>query len=469
MRPRVAEFRLRQMRIPFIHTVSIVKMMITMFKSGVQACAGLTKMPEDSEKNVVFKMYTYHNYLAEHELRVIQRIHQSVDPSTATCFPTPFGLREVYSRSLGAKRIENQLPFEWEHRPPLITRTIFLMEHIDGQSLGHHIRSKDSPLSTTVLIDILIQVFVALDVAHKACGFTHYDLHTSNIIIRMHEDMPVPVIIDFGFSYVDRCDDYHLSSAVEHASCGVTSYRPDSCADARRLGICAAYEIHKHRRSDVSLRLQTVISRLFDDQCRMYGIATDGGLRSAGHVLALQPNAVDIALENIVKHTAVEYNSTFVEYTTYSIELLTTAIKMPLPSPERTTYFHWTVDVNEIAETAATRHFATFYRYFGRIEHAFGDPGHSMYALKCIMDIARNPDRDPMSLGDTLRMFAQFFVMPRSVDCQKMLEAVRALAASMALMYGLMFTHDRVYRFPSVPTAGDLVTALTAEFRAVAQ
>jgi len=76
--------------------------------------------------------------------------------------------------------------------------------YILGKSLGDWIIS--NILSKTFSLDlysILLKVFENLSNAYKDTGFTHYDLHTENIMI---DEFNNPTIIDYGYSYV-RHDD----------------------------------------------------------------------------------------------------------------------------------------------------------------------------------------------------------------------------------------------------------------------
>jgi hypothetical protein len=98
-------------------------------------------------------------------------------------------------------------------------REYFIQERVTGVSLRNYIEStKDS----VKWLSMLLQILVALQYAQDTIKFTHYDLHSSNVMIKTIENkenitlgLPygdstiyiptfnhIPVIIDFGRSYV---------------------------------------------------------------------------------------------------------------------------------------------------------------------------------------------------------------------------------------------------------------------------
>jgi len=116
------------------------------------------------------------------------------------------------------------------------TNGYIVYENVRGMTLHQYIRSKPDPKD---LLLILVQLFLALGVAHRILDFTHYDLHTNNIIVHtlntpIEVSYPIgnksitlkvntiPVIIDFGFSHIkyrdgDKVLDFGVSE-YKHAS-----------------------------------------------------------------------------------------------------------------------------------------------------------------------------------------------------------------------------------------------------------
>ena len=73
--------------------------------------------------------------------------------------------------------------------------------------------------SVSEIMNVYLQVMLALNVANKSCNFTHYDLHTENVLMKelkspvlvaypyknkkvyMKAETHIPMIIDYGHSY----------------------------------------------------------------------------------------------------------------------------------------------------------------------------------------------------------------------------------------------------------------------------
>jgi len=92
-----------------------------------------------------------------------------------------------------------------------------------GGSTSLHMWKYQNPDSVGDLLTILIQVLLSLYIAQRKYNFIHNDLHASNIIIRDKRDsytlivgdteyrfnnVLVPCIIDYGFSYIEIGDEY---------------------------------------------------------------------------------------------------------------------------------------------------------------------------------------------------------------------------------------------------------------------
>lgn len=74
-----------------------------------------------------------------------------------------------------------------------------MYEFISGPTLDKYLTG----CSTNNLKSILSQLFEALYMAYQELGFTHYDLHLSNIIVHTDEQGQIyPVIIDYGASHI---------------------------------------------------------------------------------------------------------------------------------------------------------------------------------------------------------------------------------------------------------------------------
>jgi tRNA A-37 threonylcarbamoyl transferase component Bud32 len=119
-----------------------------------------------------------------------------------------FGINKLtdrkYSKSF-AKIISTQIS---EICTPLVKEfssndgncTYTIYEYISGETVYLYLQ-KD--ISTKVLDSIYLQLIKSLHYAYKTIDFTHYDLHTLNVIIHTTKEGEIyPVIIDYGSSHI---------------------------------------------------------------------------------------------------------------------------------------------------------------------------------------------------------------------------------------------------------------------------
>lgn len=100
-----------------------------------------------------------------------------------------------------------------------------IIENIKGKTLSDCFYDKN--MTPDRFIGILVHVFMSLEIAQRKCCFTHFDLHTGNVMIKnitnkisyslindtkeyiMSADTEIPVIIDYGLSF-SVIDDFLL-------------------------------------------------------------------------------------------------------------------------------------------------------------------------------------------------------------------------------------------------------------------
>jgi hypothetical protein len=109
---------------------------------------------------------------------------------------------------------------------------------------------------------VVTQAVIAISAAQQTKQFTHYDLHTDNILVVPTEfdyhkyilqsgnsytiktEGISPVIIDFGYSYIDNISPYRTN--MEYMSRGYTTYEYDPLADMRLLITTLVYDMNKY-------------------------------------------------------------------------------------------------------------------------------------------------------------------------------------------------------------------------------
>ena len=181
---------------------------------GKQGLVGIMVAKEDESLLYVFKISQYINYLVQHELTVMNSLNEIADYCPNFC------------RSIGAvighvdpnKRKDGN-PFECESKYK-IEKEILLTEYLDKSYKFYNYIFSDK-ISEDILYSTIKQVLLGIAIAQNQKMFTHYDLHSNNIMMKkcsrdlvflyvLDENnqfcVPTrgcyPVVIDFGFSYV---------------------------------------------------------------------------------------------------------------------------------------------------------------------------------------------------------------------------------------------------------------------------
>ena len=222
---------------------------ISLFKSGKQGISG--KFEDEQGNEVAFKVSQYSNYLTEHEYAVMNRL-EHISYCQNFCKPVCLEYKDVEPKF--EKKAD---PFKIISKYP-IKKNVLFEEFIKGDKLCKHISKKTN---TSVIISAIKQVLSAISISQKM-NFTHYDLHSDNVIMRKCDPDTVflyvldkdnivlvpsmgyiPVIIDYGFSYIDALDDEYMSSSLGHTDIGFTSDRFNWISDPKLFLISIMHEL----------------------------------------------------------------------------------------------------------------------------------------------------------------------------------------------------------------------------------
>lgn len=393
----------------------------TFGKPGKQGLVGILRgKGEHKDVEYVFKISQYINYLAEHEETVMEGLN-----TLAPYCPH-------YCRSIGtitckvdAARSKGGNPFDPQSKYP-IEKEVLLCEYIKNSSkFYNYIRSPK--VSEDVLYSTVKQTLLALALAQREKQFSHYDLHSFNMMMRKCSKDSVflyvldeenqfavptygyyPIIIDFGFSYIQDLEDGPLYPSMGHTDVGFMSDRFDWVADPKLFLVSVSSEIKEKRKTKRARKLRTIVRNIF----RHLSIDWEAGWDQTEEESA--SSAVGLVLE---AHNTV--SQVFADYEHYCLDLLQSLIIMPL---ERHSY-------KKIGKM-----YSTFLKEWVKIENQITDPFYNIYILKGIVDSARVVRADYTSSktrSDAVKTFTRDvytrinevskFCRPKDLHCEKLL------------------------------------------------
>lgn len=260
---------------PALHTVRRLK-------PGKQGMVGVISSSSDDDKNVVYKFSSLLNMNGAHEYIIIN----SLKPLRAVCpyFPTNAELScHMIDSSYSDSACTNPFEITSKHR---IVCDVCISEYVDSaRKLTAFIEHPDV-VHESIVTSLLKQTLMGVLMAHTFNGFTHYDLHSENILVQKcpYDDVymwfnPVtgvpyvvpslgyiPRIIDYGFSYSDDVKGNVHTAPLDFMKEGYMSFRSDPFADFRILLTSTMDDLYYYRRGDQLFSTQRgIVKRLFRD------------------------------------------------------------------------------------------------------------------------------------------------------------------------------------------------------------
>ena len=344
------------------------------FRCGKQGITGVLKTRTSPSERFVFKVSQYMDFLIEHEFKVMSRLSSLVNYCPHFCLEP-----EMLTCLTEAKPKKYKSPFDIVTSKPLY-KPVLIEEYIKGPKLGSFIdSSKSLPVALSAIKQVMMGVFMAHDLK-----FTHYDLHTDNIILNTcsrndvflyvmdnNTSYVVPSngycakIIDYGFSYIDSIENDALTTSFMHTDIGYTNDRFDWLTDAKLFLISVGYQLeNSFERSPDVKKFLNCIHNLFgtmnlDWECGWDDF--DGG--------SIVDNLIEI-LECECKTTSF----LFTKHTSDSIGILQGLITLPLEP----------MSYDDMSDA-----YSMFLKEFSKIEDMIENPAHLFYILKSIVDSAR--------------------------------------------------------------------------------
>lgn len=344
------------------------------FRSGKQGITGVLKTRTSPSERFVFKVSQYIDFLVEHEFKVMSRLSFMADYCPHFCSEP-----EMLMCLTEAKPKKYKSPFDIVSSKPLY-KPVLIEEFIKGPKLGSFI---DSSKSLPVIISAVKQVMMGIAMAQEL-KFTHYDLHTDNIILNtcekdrvflyvMDKDTAYMVpsngycakVIDYGFSYIDSLKGNALTTSLAHTDIGYTNDRFDWLTDPKLFLVSVCYQLENAfpKSSDVK-KFSNCIHNMFETMTLDWECGWDD--IDGGSVL---DNLIEL-LESECRNTSFIFS----KHASDSIGILQGLVTLPLEP----------MNYDDICIA-----YSMFIKEFSKIENVIENPAHLFYILKAIVDCAK--------------------------------------------------------------------------------
>ena len=370
-------------------------------KPGKQGIVGLFKNKNTDTPKFVFKISQYINYLVQHEYTVMNDLNKLSPFCPHFCKAVGTILCEIDPKTKCLKDHTNiPNPFKITTKYP-IEKEILLTEYINKScKFYNYIRS--NKISDRIIYSTIKQVLMGISIAQRKKKFTHYDLHSNNIMMKKCNNDVVflyildddnqfcvptnghyPVIIDFGFSYSKDLEDSPAWPSMGHTEVGFTSDRFDPIADPKLFLSTVSSEIKEKRRNKTSNKFRYIIKNMFNK----LNIDLDSGW-DKGH----EKSASDYITDMLEGHAT--NSNIFDNYEHYCIDIIQSLIILPFEEHKYTD-----IDKSYIA----------FVKEFSKIEREIGNPFYNIYILKGVVDCAREVYIDYMYGGEDRKNAIKYF------------------------------------------------------------
>jgi hypothetical protein len=343
-------------------------------KPSKQGIIGLFDVKNTSKK-CIFKISQHINYLIQHEYSIMKGLNEISNFCPHFC--RVFGYSKIRVNSQNNKLRGNPFKLLSKHS---IETEILLSEYLkDSHKFSSYIRSKN--ISENIIYSTIKQVLLGISIAQKKKKFTHYDLHSNNIMIKtcdkdivflyvidkdnqfyIHTNGLYPVIIDFGFSYIDNNENNPLLATLAHTESGFMCDRFDWVSDPKLFLVTVSDEIKNKRNTSTSKKFKRTIHNLFPLKIEM----------DSGWDKTKQKGATEYIIDLLEDYN--DYSKLFEENIFYCFELIQSIIILPL---EEQNY-------NNISDS-----YVAFLKEWVKIENEISNNFYNLYILKNIVNAAR--------------------------------------------------------------------------------
>ena len=242
-------------------------------KSGKQGILGLLSNV-DNNKKYVYKISQYLNFLADQEFSVMDGLNDIREFCPHFCKTYGKFKTNVVQEF---RTMDN--PFDVEK--DAIQTDVLVMENIeDARKMYRYI--KNDSIQPEVVMSIVKQTLIANIIAGEHTRFTHYDMHSNNVLVKKCQPnsaflyildenrtylVPTygyyPIIIDFGFSFNKNCEHKPMYGALAHTDIGFIPSVYDQHSDAKLFLTSVSNEIKKYKDCEISNTFRTLVENIY--------------------------------------------------------------------------------------------------------------------------------------------------------------------------------------------------------------
>lgn len=242
--------------------------------NGKQGYTGILKHPHNKNLSCIFKISKEDDNVIFHEYNIMKGLYElsTYCPHFHQCF--------------GILNVDTNIHV---HRNPLkvttdtkiVQRPMLLQMFVKNiGNLNNLI--EDEKIDNRVVINCIKQVVLAIIMSHTY-KFTHYDLHSENVLIRncnpnlyllyiidekhcflLPSNGYIINIIDFGFSFIENPIDPTLYCTLVHTKQGFTSTRFDQYADLKLFLVSSVDDLGREEfRKQIYGKMKNIIRNIF--------------------------------------------------------------------------------------------------------------------------------------------------------------------------------------------------------------
>ena len=300
-----------------------------LLKKGKQGLVGYL-IDKKNKQKCVYKISQYLDFVIDQEYNVMKDLNTLRD--FCPHFVKTYG---KFRLPITSNYRKSKNPFKPNPDYKNILSEVVIMQNLEGcKKFFKYIKSD---LSTTELLSIVKQTLLASFIAYQKVKFTHYDLHSDNVMVKrcnensvfvyMIEDqyylVPTygfcPIIIDFGFSYSKNSCETQMNCSLAHTKYGFLQCQDDKYNDTKLFLCSVSKEINKYKKDKESQKFRNLVKNMYK-RCH---IDLDCGWDDH-----LETSVSDDFTEEFEK--TFSKSPFFKEQADYIIDLLQTLIILPL-------------------------------------------------------------------------------------------------------------------------------------------